>query len=283
MTIPIILQKLDDEMFYAILDVSLDIENEILMGSSDIFIPVRRLSVRYELLYPVGSPGMMDRYCELRWKATKFLKNNAFIGSAEYREQGFHRWEGLLEIRAVDRTRFEGLLVDLKAEEDRRNPGQQMEADISSATARLLQLTDSFHRVVLRLRTRHDNRTPFLIGDEYDVQDLLAALLETRFEDIRREEWGPSYGGGATRVDFFLKKESVLVETKMTRPSLTDRKLGEELIIDIEHYKQRPECRAIICFVYDPEHHLKNPQGLEDDLSKKHGELDVRVVIRPKP
>jgi len=145
-----------------------------------------------------------------------------------------------------------------------------------------VQLADSFHRVSLRLRTRHADRTPFLVNDEYDVQDLFAALLETRFEDVRREEWGPSYAGGATRADFFLKNESVLLETKMTRDGLTDRKLGEELIVDIAHYKQRPDCKALVCFVYDPEHRLKNPQGLENDLSKQADHIDVRVLIRPK-
>jgi len=29
----------------------------------------------------------------------------------------------------------------------------------------------------------------------------------------------------------------MFVETKMTRENLMDRKLGEELIIDIQHYK----------------------------------------------
>jgi hypothetical protein len=111
---------------------------------------------------------------------------------------------------------------------------------------------------------------------------LFAALLETRFEDVRREEWGPSYAGGATRVDFLLKNESVLCETKMTREGLTDRVLGEELIIDITHYKQRSDCKALVCFVYDPGHRLKNPQDLANDLSKQHDHLDVRVLIRPK-
>jgi hypothetical protein len=83
-------------------------------------------------------------------------------------------------------------------------------------------------------------------------------------------------------VDFYLKNESVLSETKMTRDNLTDRKLGEELIIDIAHYRQRPDCKALVCLVYDPEHRLKNPQGLENDLSKRHDQLDVRVLIRPK-
>lgn len=281
-SLPPILQKLDDEIFFAILDVALDIETELLIGSERIYIPVRRLAVRYEILYPVHSVGTMDRYCELRWKAGTFLKTQSFIGSVEYREQGNHRWEGLLEVTVPDPERFMALLVDLRIEENRRNPGQKMEAGVNSATARFVNLADSFHRVALRLRTRHANRTPFLINDEYDVQDLFAALLETRFEDIRREEWGPSYAGGATRVDFLLKNESVLFETKMVREGLSDRKLGEELIIDIAHYKQRPDCKALVCFVYDPEHCLKNPQGLENDLSKQADHLDVRVLIRPR-
>jgi len=277
-----ILQKLEDEIFFAVLDVAFDIETELLIGSERIYIPIRRLSVRYEILYPVHSVGTMDRYCELRWKAVTFLKAQSIIGAAEYREQGSHRWDGVLEITVSDRARFAASLVDLRIEENRRNPEQKMEADISSATSHLVQLTDSFHRVALRLRTRHANRAPFLMKDEYDVQDLVSALLETRFEDVRREEWGPSYAGGATRVDFFLKNESVLFETKMTRDGLNDRKLGEELIIDIAHYQQRPDCKALVCFVYDPNHHLKNPQAIENDLSRQHGQLDVRVLIRPK-
>ncbi len=283
MSINAILQRLDDEIFFAILDVALDIETELLIGSKPVYIPIRRVYVRYEVLYPANSVGTMDRYCELRWKAATFLKTHSFIGSAEYVEQGSHRWEGLLEIGVPDPTRISDLLVNLRVEENRRNPSQKMEADISSATARIFQLADSFHRVALKLRTRHANRTPFLVSDEYDVQDLMAALLETRFGDVRREEWGPSYAGGSTRVDFLLKDESVLLEAKMTRDGLSDRKLGDELIIDIAHYQQqRPDCKALVCFVYDPDHRLKNPQGLENDLSRRHEQLDVRVLIRPK-
>ena len=40
--------------------------------------------------------------------------------------------------------------------------------------------------------------------DEYDVQDLFHALLTIYFEDIRKEEWSPSYAGGASRMDFLL-------------------------------------------------------------------------------
>lgn len=93
---------------------------------------------------------------------------------------------------------------------------------------------------------------------------------------------GAEPAGRASRVDFFLKKEGVLLETKMTREGLTDGKLGEVLIIDIARYKQRPECKALVCFVYDPDHRLTNPAGLENDLSKITDALEVHVFIRPK-
>ena len=35
--------------------------------------------------------------------------------------------------------------------------------------------------------------------------------------------------------------------------------------------------------VYDPDHRLKNPGGLEADLSQKRPELTVEVVIVPTP
>jgi hypothetical protein len=278
-----LLPRLEDELFFAVLDVALDIDTELLIGSQPICIPIKRSYVRYDILYPIHSVGQMDRYCELRWKAAAFLKRQSVIGTFTYHDQGNHRWEGIIELTVPDAANFEAVLVQLRIEENRRNPGQKVEADISSATARLIQLADSFHRVALRQRTRHDKREPFLLNDEYDVQDLFAALLETQFDDVRREEWGPSYAGGATRVDFLLKNESVLVETKMMRDSLTDRKVGEELIIDIAHYSQRSDCKALVCFVYDPEHRLKNPHALENDLSQQHGSFEVKVLIRPKP
>lgn len=54
-----------------------------------------------------------------------------------------------------------------------------------------------FHRVARQIRSRHEQRETLSIQDEYDVQDLLHALLSIFFEDIRAEEWTPSYAGGS--------------------------------------------------------------------------------------
>ena len=105
-------------------------------------------------------------------------------------------------------------------------------------------------------------------------------MLLTKFKDVRRKV-GTKLRGRCDEADFLLKEESIVVETKMTRSSLNDRKIGEELIIDIAHYKQR-KCRALLCFVYNPEHRLKNPHALENDLSAPTDGMDVRVLVRPR-
>lgn len=61
---------------------------------------------------------------------------------------------------------------------------------------------ERFHKIVRQLRIRHSNRATLEVEDEYDVQDLLHALFQLYFDDIRPEEWTPSYAGGSRRIDF---------------------------------------------------------------------------------
>ncbi len=68
-------------------------------------------------------------------------------------------------------------------------------------------LFNKFHKITRQLRKRHGGRDTLDVNDEYDVQDLLHALLHIYFNDIRPEEWTPSYAGGSRRVDFLLKKK----------------------------------------------------------------------------
>jgi hypothetical protein len=118
--------------------------------------------------------------------------------------------------------------------------------------------------------------------DEYDVQDALFAILRMHFDDVRSEEWTPSYGGSHTRMDFLLKRERIVIETKMMRPSLTQANLVDELIIDKEHYRHHPDCQTLVCFVYDPEGRCPNPAAVEGDLSVTDGDFRVVVIISPR-
>jgi hypothetical protein len=136
--------------------------------------------------------------------------------------------------------------------------------------------------VIRQLRDRHDGRPAHDVEDEYDLQDLLHSLLHLFFDDVRPEEYTPSTAGKASRMDFLLNNESIVVEAKMTRKGLAGKEIGDQLILDIARYKKHPNCKVLYCLVYDPDHRVKNPRGLESDLSKKTDGLDVKVHIVPK-
>lgn len=145
----------------------------------------------------------------------------------------------------------------------------------------IINLMNRFHLVVKQLRDRYNNRETLDVQDEYDVQDLLHSLLYIYCDDIRSEEWCPSYASKCSRQDFLLKNEKVVIETKKTRKGLDAKKLSDELIIDIARYKKHPDCDTLICFVYDPEERIKNPRGIESDLTHETDEINVIVLIKP--
>lgn len=146
----------------------------------------------------------------------------------------------------------------------------------------IVKIINNFHVVASQLRNRYHKRNTLLIEDEYDVQDLLNGLMHLEFDDIRPEEYTPSYAGSSTRMDFLIKKEKIVIEVKKTREGLKDKEVGDQLILDVQHYKAHPDCKRLICFIYDPENRIKNPRGLEADLvTLSSDSLLVEVYIRP--
>ncbi len=143
-------------------------------------------------------------------------------------------------------------------------------------------LINRFHQVARQIRSRYASRDTLEIEDEYDVQDLFHSLLKIYFDDVRAEEYTPSYAGAASRVDFLLKDEQIVIEIKKTRKGLSAKEVGEQLIIDTQRYQAHPNCNHLICFVYDPEARISNPRGIENDLTKITDGLPVSVFIRPE-
>jgi hypothetical protein len=121
------------------------------------------------------------------------------------------------------------------------------------------------------------------VADEYDVQDLMHALLLVNFADVRAEAWNPPCLGGASRTDFLLPQEGLIVEVKKTRPNLRDARVGEQLAADVTRYADPVANRGagtLICFVHDPDHLLTNAPGLENDLAlASHERLQVIGVV----
>lgn len=139
-----------------------------------------------------------------------------------------------------------------------------------------------FHLVVRQLRLRRDDRPTLEVEDEYDVQDLLHALLRLEFEDIATEDWCPRYAAGAGRTDYLLQSGSTVIIAKKTRTGLTVRDLTDQIKIDFAHYSGHADCRTVLCFVYDPEGRIGNPRRLESDLAVASDTHMLEVVIAPK-
>lgn len=154
-------------------------------------------------------------------------------------------------------------------------------ADTAAALEIVRRLCKRFRQFVRSLRQRHDSRPTLDIADEYDVQDALYSLLSVFFDDVRREEWTPSYAGGASRCDFLLKGYGIVIEAKKTRPSMTDKKLGDELLEDHARYGAMSECEHLICFVFDPDERIRNVAGLSADLEKRPSPPTLEVIVVP--
>ncbi|MEU3333478.1 hypothetical protein [Streptomyces sp. NPDC006668] len=154
---------------------------------------------------------------------------------------------------------------------------------VAEAAPILSELAEAFARFpsflqVLQSSGRSNIPAPRIEREE-DLQVLVGACLRLLYDDVRPEDYVPDYGGGRSRVDFLLPAVGIVVETKMTRKTLTDKKVGEELLIDWGRYTRHPDCRGIFALVYDPDRRLVNPAGLQSDLSQDQSNPATRVIV----
>ncbi|MFI4859587.1 MAG: transposase [Phycisphaerales bacterium JB063] len=146
----------------------------------------------------------------------------------------------------------------------------------------LLVLVNGLRRAMHPLTHRRKQVPVLSFSTEYDVQDLLHALLRPWIKDVRPEEYTPSYAGSSTRMDFLLPKYELVIEMKFVRNAAHAKKVGDELIIDVEHYRVHPGCRKLLCVVYDPDSCLTNSESLKDiegSRSKGSEVVEVQVIV----
>lgn len=152
--------------------------------------------------------------------------------------------------------------------------------DVDAVLERIVR---GLRRSMHPLTHRRKGSTPLTFHSEYDVQDLLHALLRPWVGDIRPEEFTPSYAGTSTRMDFLLPAHELVIETKIVRDRMHAKKIGDELIIDVAHYSKHPNCKRLWCVIYDPEHLITNADGLKNDLEgerkTREGTVDVKLFV----
>jgi hypothetical protein len=144
--------------------------------------------------------------------------------------------------------------------------------------AELERLADLLSRVPDYVKMLADAGAPEVVR-ESGLQDLLHPLLLVLYADVRREDLVPQFAGGGSRVDFLLKELGIVLETKMTRSTLTDKKVGEELLVDWSRYRKHPNCAAIFARIYDPGRYISNPKGLQADLTDMSATIPTCALI----
>jgi hypothetical protein len=131
-----------------------------------------------------------------------------------------------------------------------------------SAVATLEGLLRRLPNAIRELRWRHGDRPAFCVRDDYDLEDLLRALLPLHFDDVRPESRTPHYAA-ATRTDFLLAREGIAVCLKFVPSGADERQFAPQFAEDITYYRGRPSCLHLVVFFYDPEQLLASPRRLE--------------------
>lgn len=245
--------------------------------------------------YTASSPLLsgLDTYVDQtrynRWliKARKLIEDSYGKDSSYYEEFVKSESAGYMSTNYTLLTKyivpvFDAAKEDLQHKEDDVDLGRLPSSLDRNPLICVENICLKFPLIARQLRQRYGDRQTIEIKDEYDVQDLFHSLLKLHFDDIRSEEYTPSYAGSASRVDFLLKKEKLVIEIKKTRNTLGAKEIGNELAIDIARYRAHPDCETLVCFVYDPDGRINNPIGVESDLENIPSNIKIKVIIVPK-
>ena len=211
------------------------------------------------------------------------LHKRCFLAGAEEAAKFAAGDIGAVRSSVTEKTRLIATIFDLLLEGGLKTQSSAGSVEFAGtrldAVVTVVALGERFRYVERSLRHRHGKRDTLLVNDEYDAQDLLRALLKIFFDDVRDEVWTPEYAGGGARVDFVLRDYSLAIELKYARPSLNDKEIADQLIIDRDRYKQDTLVRHLLCLVFDPNGVLRNPRGLEKDLKRDVSAEDLAVSV----
>ena len=147
----------------------------------------------------------------------------------------------------------------------------------------LMKIFNKFHLVAKKLEHRYNSRESLFINDEYDVQDLLHAILSLEFDSVQKEEYSPQFAGKRPRIDFFLRFEEIAIEVKKIRDHAYIKKIRDDIIQDKELYSKKHDINDLYFFIYDPDAYLLDRADFIQDLEKNKPKTfrKLKVIIKP--
>lgn len=139
----------------------------------------------------------------------------------------------------------------------------------------------------LRDRPRQDKKQcGYIVVDEYDVQDLLFAMIKPLCNDLEREDPVPKSAGDSGRVDLCSRMLGMIIEVKYAKDDNRARAIARECKERVITYSRWPELRHLVFFVYDPEHRLPDADNFIKDLSSSifvydSKKFSINAIVSP--
>ena len=134
---------------------------------------------------------------------------------------------------------------------------------------------------VLGNRSRK-GRAGFAVNDEYDVQDLLHAVLRAHLKHSVQEDPLPKVAGAkAGRADLSIEELGILIEVKYVRSPEDQKRIFDEFSQDLVLYARWPPIRMLIVVVYNSAD-LRDAEALEKlggDHEVGGRRFEVRIVL----
>lgn len=128
-----------------------------------------------------------------------------------------------------------------------------------SAVETTKHILGNFQDAIKSITTiRRQGKAEFNILDEYDVQDIVYLMLKGVFHDLQVENPFMKKAGKSSKIDLITVKEQIAIETKMMLDGYTDKKIIEQLKIDIQDYSTWKAMRHLVIFVYDPKNRISD-------------------------
>lgn len=134
---------------------------------------------------------------------------------------------------------------------------------------------------ILAKRNRK-GKAPYVIADEYDVQDFLHATLRAYLKySVQEDPLRKVAGTKSGRADISIEELGVLIEVKYVHRPEDDKRLFEELSQDLLLYAKWPHLKTLIYLIYNSADLRDAEQfeqlGGEHDLNGK--KFRVTVVL----
>lgn len=159
-----------------------------------------------------------------------------------------------------------------------------MEAAVPPAQpdiATVLRLCERLTHSARLLSSRRKGKTPYVVEDEYDVQDLLQALLRAYFKYSVQEEPLGKLAGKSGRADVAIEELGLIAEMKYARGPRDQERIVREVSEDIVLYSKWAPLRHLVFVVFNSSD-LRDPeslQKLEGDVHVQGAQFRVYVVL----